>query len=118
MPRLETPLKVPGSHSRLYCRESRSRLILNGVNYYRFRVVSLVTRSLFAEKYERFRKRLVSARKARGLTQVDLARRLARPQSFVSRYERGARRLDVVEFLEVAKAIGSDPFKLLRELEK
>jgi transcriptional regulator with XRE-family HTH domain len=81
-------------------------------------VVSLVTKSLLAEKYGRLRKRLVSARKARGLTQVDLAQRLARPQSFVSKYERGERRLDVVEFLEVAKAIGSDPFKLLKELEK
>jgi DNA-binding transcriptional regulator YiaG len=77
----------------------------------------VVTKSVFTAKYDRFRKRLVSARKVRALTQREVAERLDRPQSFVSKYERGERRLDVVEFLEVAKAIDTDPFKLLRELD-
>lgn len=51
-----------------------------------------------------------------GLTQVQLARRLQRPQSFVSKYERGERRLDVIEFLEVAHALGADPAALLRRV--
>lgn len=38
-------------------------------------------------------------------------------QSYVSKYERGERRLDVVEFLEIARVIGLDPHELLRELE-
>jgi transcriptional regulator with XRE-family HTH domain len=42
-----------------------------------------------------------------------LSQRLNRPQSFVSKYERGERRLDVVEFGEVAKALSVDPVKLL-----
>ncbi len=49
---------------------------------------------------------LIEARLAAGLTQVDLADRLHRPQSYVSKYESGERRLDVVEFLEVADGIG------------
>jgi len=76
-----------------------------------------VTKSVFTEKYERFRKRLISARKAQGLTQVEVARKLHRPQSFVSKYERGERRLDVVEFLEVARAIGVEPKAFIDELK-
>ena len=74
----------------------------------------LVTKSIFSEKYDRFRQLLVEARKEAGLTQVGLAERLSRPQSFVSKYERGERRLDVIEFFEVAAAIGIDPFNFLR----
>ncbi|HEX5235751.1 MAG TPA: helix-turn-helix transcriptional regulator [Silvibacterium sp.] len=58
----------------------------------------------------------MSARKSAGLTQAELAERLSRPQSFVSKYERGERRLDVVEFGEVAKALAIDPVKLLAKL--
>lgn len=50
------------------------------------------------------------------MTQEELARRLKRPQSFVSKYENSERRLDVVEFLHVAKAIGIDAVELLRDL--
>ena len=52
---------------------------------------------------------LTQGRVAAGLTQVELAARLRRPQSFVSKYEGGERRLDVVEFVEVTQAIGCDP---------
>ena len=55
----------------------------------------------------------MEARKAARLTQAELAARLERPQSFVSKYERGERRLDVVEFGEVARAIGLDPVRFL-----
>ncbi|MFI5386260.1 MAG: hypothetical protein ACHQ50_09080 [Fimbriimonadales bacterium] len=42
---------------------------------------------------------------------------MSRPQSFVSKYERGERRLDVVEFLEVARAIGIDSIRFIRQLD-
>jgi transcriptional regulator with XRE-family HTH domain len=58
----------------------------------------------------------VEARKEAGLTQVDLAKHLSRPQSFVSKFERGERRLDVIEFLDVAEAIGIDPYKFLLKI--
>ncbi|MHB1034060.1 MAG: helix-turn-helix domain-containing protein [Pirellulales bacterium] len=73
--------------------------------------------SAYNERYERFRTLLVETRKTRGLTQVEVARRLGKPQSFVSKYERGERRLDVVEFLDVAKALGVAPRRLLERLE-
>ena len=57
----------------------------------------------------------MEARKTARLTQAELAGRLNRPQSFVSKYERGERRLDVVEFGEVARAIGLDPLRFLKK---
>jgi len=65
-----------------------------------------MSRSRRSPRYARLCHLLVEARQAAGLTQVELAERLCRPQSFVSKYESGERRLDVVEFLEVADGIG------------
>ena len=75
-----------------------------------------MTNSIFTERYNRFRLSLIEARKAKDLTQVELAIKLKRPQSFVSKYERGERRLDVVEFFEVARALGIDTIAFLKEL--
>lgn len=61
---------------------------------------------------------MVKARKTAGLTQADLARRLKKPQSFVAKYEGGERRLDVVEFLTITRAIGADPVPILKALQK
>ncbi|WP_426029519.1 hypothetical protein [Caulobacter sp. DWP3-1-3b2] len=46
---------------------------------------------------------------------MELAARLDRPQSFVSKVERRERRIDVIEFCQVAEALGHDPSKLLKE---
>ena len=59
-----------------------------------------------------------AARQASGITQQELARRLGRPQSYVSKAEMGERRLDVVEFLQFMRAIEGEPHALLRELER
>src|SRR6266566_9022027 len=58
---------------------------------------------------------MIGARKAAGLTQHALAVRLKKPQSFVAKYEGGERRIDVVEFITIARALGADPIKLFRE---
>jgi transcriptional regulator with XRE-family HTH domain len=70
------------------------------------------------ERYESLRVLLVEAREAADVTQVELGERLGRPQSFVSKIERGLRNVDVIEFIEIARAIGVDPIILLRELLK
>jgi transcriptional regulator with XRE-family HTH domain len=59
---------------------------------------------------------MIRARKAAGLTQHQLAKRLRRPQSFVAKYEGGERRVDVVKFIEIWMAIEADPNKLLKAL--
>ncbi len=51
------------------------------------------------------------------MTQQQLSEKLLRPQSYVSKYERGERRLDVVEFLLVVQSLGVEPFSLLREIQ-
>lgn len=71
--------------------------------------------SVFTGRHQEFLQFLVAARKAAGITQVELAARLDRPQSFVSKVERGERRIDVIEFCQVADALGHDPSKLLRD---
>jgi hypothetical protein len=76
-----------------------------------------VTESVFTAKYDRFRRLLIAARREADLTQSELALKISRPQSFVSKYERGERRLDVVEFLEVARAIGVDAIPVIRQLD-
>lgn len=59
---------------------------------------------------------LAAARRRCKLTQVDLARRLDKPQSFVSDYERGQRRLDLLEFLMIARALETDPARLFTQI--
>ena len=75
-----------------------------------------VKKALYERSYAAFTGLLRDERKKAGLTQAKLAKRLRRPQSYVSKYERGDRRLDVVEFLEVARAIGFDPNEILTKL--
>lgn len=75
-----------------------------------------VTRSVYSPAYRRLFEWLVAARIAQHLTQETLARRLGKPQSFVSKYERGERRLDFVEVVEIARVLSADPCDLLKEL--
>jgi transcriptional regulator with XRE-family HTH domain len=79
---------------------------------------SSLTKSVFTPEYVQCAARIVELRKEAGLTQVELAQRLGRPQSYVSKYERGERRLDVVEFLAVTRALDTDAASLVAELER
>ncbi len=54
-------------------------------------------KTIFSGDYETFLRRLRDTRRASGLTQEQLAERLGQTQSFVSKCERGERRLDLVE---------------------
>lgn len=74
--------------------------------------------SIFGEEYKTFLKLLIAARQQAGLTQQKVADGLKRPQSFVSKYENGERRLDVVEYLHVSKVIGFDPCQIVRQLQQ
>ena len=50
------------------------------------------------------------------VSQVELARRLAKTQPFISYLERGERRFDLIEFYAIAKALGVDPQALFAEV--
>jgi transcriptional regulator with XRE-family HTH domain len=75
-----------------------------------------MTGSVFGARYARLRQVLVDARRRFGLTQVELAAKLGRPQSFVSKVKSGERRIDVVELLQYAEAVGADPAEVVREV--
>ncbi len=57
-------------------------------------------------RYRQFLARLKQARKEAGLTQIDVAKRLRKPQSFVSRSETGERRVDAIELEDLARLYG------------
>jgi len=61
---------------------------------------------------------LAAARRQANITQQGLAARLGKPQSFVSEYERGQRRVDVVELLVISGVLGVDPVELFAEIAK
>lgn len=63
-------------------------------------------KSLFSAEYELFLRHLRAARQGAGLTQGDLAHLLNRNQSFVSKIERGERRVDTVELRVICRAMG------------
>lgn len=70
------------------------------------------------DEHTQLRQALLEARRKKGLTQVEVAESLNKPQSFVSKYESGERRLDVIEFIKVCKALRIDPATIIAQLEK
>lgn len=71
-------------------------------------------KSIHTEKYRLLLDWLIRARKDVKLTQQQVAKKLGRPQSFVAKYEGGERRLDLVEFVEIAKILKADPREAIR----
>jgi transcriptional regulator with XRE-family HTH domain len=61
---------------------------------------------------------LVRARERAALKQSDVAARLGLPASYLSKIENGTRRLDVIEFIHIAEALGIDAADLMRELQR
>ena len=62
----------------------------------------------YQNAYKNFLARLIEARKQAGLTQVDVAKRLGRAHSFISKCELGERRVDFVELQQLAKIYNKD----------
>ena len=74
-----------------------------------------MSRSPHHTNYQLLLSVLKTARKSMGVSQVELAKRLGNTQTFVSKCERGERRLDAVELIDFAEALGVHPQKLLAE---
>jgi transcriptional regulator with XRE-family HTH domain len=75
-------------------------------------------KSVRSDTYRAVVRCLRDARKRAGLTQAELAERLGRPQSFVAKYEQGERRIDVAEFIEIAKALGANPVRVFSAIAR
>lgn len=72
-------------------------------------------KSLKSAEYARFIATLVAVRENADVRQKALAEKLGRHQSFIAKYEGGERRIDVIEFIAIARALGADPVKLFRD---
>lgn len=77
-----------------------------------------MAKGIHEERYRRLIARLAEQRKVLGMSQELVAQRLGRRQQFVSKYESGERRLDVIEFVDVAGALDLDAIELLRSITR
>lgn len=75
-----------------------------------------MVKTLGTERHKALIALLVEKREAAGLTQTELAAKLGEYQSFVARLESGQRRVDVVEFLELAELLNFDPARAIRQI--
>ncbi len=73
-------------------------------------------KTIYSEPYDLIVAMLRAARQKAELSQEDLADRLNRTQLWVSRTERGERRLDLLEWLEFLIACGADPHAFINEV--
>ena len=76
-----------------------------------------MTKSVFTPAYRLFLRALICARHDANLTQTILAQRLKKPQSYVSKYESGERRLDVIEALDILRVLNQKPADFFTDLE-
>ncbi|MEH6741052.1 MAG: helix-turn-helix transcriptional regulator [Sulfitobacter sp.] len=76
-----------------------------------------MAKTIRSSGHEALREALIAARKAAGLTQADLAKKLRCHQSLIARLESGQRRIDVIEMIALARAIGLNANELLASAE-
>lgn len=74
--------------------------------------------SFYPHLYEAALKLLIAAREEAGLSQADLAARFGLTKRLVSSYETGSRLLDTADFIALCRAIGVDPYEVLRDAEQ
>lgn len=68
-------------------------------------------KTIFSGAYQDLVSILIELRRSSGITQVELARRLGKDQSFVSLVEGAQRRIDVIEFCAICRALGAEPME-------
>lgn len=75
-------------------------------------------KSIYSPEQSKLLRLLREKRKEAGLSQTELAKRLGRSQSFVSKYESGELRLDLVELGLVCRAVGTSLSSFVRQFER
>ena len=78
--------------------------------------LSILARDLYSSRYDKLRERITKARKEAGLSQKELGAKIKRPPSYVTDFERAERRINVIEFIALAEAIGFDPLEILADV--
>ena len=72
-------------------------------------------KSIHLKQYKDLINILIEGRHNAGKTQLELASQLDKPQSFVSKYENAERRLDMLEFIIIAKELNIDLIKIVKK---
>jgi transcriptional regulator with XRE-family HTH domain len=67
-----------------------------------------MAKSIYTKEYRKVIERLKKARQEAGLKQTEVAEKLGRPQSYISKIERGERRIDITELKQLAKIYKKD----------
>jgi len=75
-------------------------------------------KTIRSKRHKRLIELVVAERKQAGIRQVALAKKLKRSQTWIARLESGERRLDVVELLDLAEAIGFDAPAMVTEVQQ
>lgn len=75
-------------------------------------------KSVFTGAHQHLVDALIEARQKSGLTQAQLAAKVGKDQTFISIIERSQRRVDVLEFYVLARAMGADPVGLFAEVAR
>ncbi|MCZ6655017.1 MAG: helix-turn-helix transcriptional regulator [Planctomycetota bacterium] len=77
-----------------------------------------MAKSRFTVQYDRFLVRLKALRSQKGVSQVELARRLGVPQQYISRFETGETRMDVVQLWQFCRALGVNFDRVCKQLDR
>ena len=75
-----------------------------------------MSKSAFSDAHQILVEQLTAARKQSGLKQEELAALIGKDQSYISNIERGQRRVDVLEFVTIARFLKVDPVKMLADI--
>jgi transcriptional regulator with XRE-family HTH domain len=75
-----------------------------------------MSKSAFTAAHSVLVSALAQTRRDMELQQADLAAKLGKDQSYISNIERGQRRVDVVEFYAIARAMDIDPIELFAQI--
>lgn len=75
-----------------------------------------MSKSIFDGAHAQLIEIMLAARRRSGLTQAEVAAKVGKDQTFISLIERSQRRVDVLEFIALARAMGEDPQRLFAEV--
>lgn len=75
-----------------------------------------MSKSVYSTAHSQLVSILIAARHASGLQQTELAARIGKSQAYISNIERGQRRIDVLEFYAIARAMNTDPVQLFKSI--
>jgi len=79
-------------------------------------IATFMRSEIYSKEHRKLREILKRERNIAGLRQSDIAKKTNRSQAYISKFENGDLRLDVIDFVRVCQSIGCDPHSILDEI--